>query len=228
MDNTQNRKIIILCLASAFANAAFSYIISGILKVPLYADTIFTVAMCFTAGMFSGIMTGAVLSPLFFFLVYKFILNETFDVTLIRNIFVICILAEVFLVYYFYKKIKSREAVFLEKLAAKQDVLFAFILVAVQLLFLVVLDCIIISVLGGIIELIIEQFSVPWKYSPSDIFKLGFLRNNAPSFIAGILSQIPINIVDRFIAVFVGYGISLLFRKWLSAENAEPSSFLKN
>jgi len=224
MDNTLNRKIIILCLASAFANAAFSYIISGILKVPLYADTIFTVAMCFTAGMFAGIMTGAVLSPLFFFLVYKFILNETFDVTLIRNIFVICILAEVFLVYYFYKKIKSREAVFLEKLAAKQDVLFAFILVAVQLLFLVVLDCIIISVLGGIIELIIEQFSVPWKYSPSDIFKLGFLRNNAPSFIAGILSQIPINIVDRFIAVFGGYGISLVFRRWLSADNAESKS----
>jgi len=221
MDNTQNRKIIILCLASAFANAAFSYIISGILKVPLYADTIFTVAMCFTAGMFSGIMTGVVFSPLFFFIVFKFILREPLDVALLRNVFVICIFAEIFLVCYFCKKIKTREAAFLEKLAAKQDLLFVFIPVAVQLLFLVVLDCIIISVLGGIIELIIEQFSVPWKHSPSDIFKLGFLRNNAPSFIAGILSQIPINIVDRFIVVFGGYGISLLFRNWLSADNSK-------
>jgi len=219
MDNTQNRKIIILCLASAFANAAFSYIISGLLNVPLYVDTIFTVAMCFTAGMFSGILTGAVFSPLFFFIVFKFIMRVTLDVALIRNVFVICIFAEIFLVCYFYNKIKTREADFLEKLAAKQDVLFAFFLVAVQLLFLVVLDCIIISVLGGIIELIIEQFSTPWKYSPSDIFKLGFLRNNAPSFIAGILSQFPINIVDRFIAVFGGYGISLIFRRWLSADN---------
>jgi len=226
MDNTQNRKIIILCLASAFANAAFSYIISGILNVPLYVDTIFTVAMCFTAGMFSGIMTGAVFSPLFFFIVFKFILRVTLDVALLRNAFIICIFAEIFLVCYFYKKIKTREAAFLEKLAAKQDVLFAFIPVAVQLLFLVVLDCIIISVLGGIIELIIEQFSVPWKYSPSDIFKLGFLRNNAPSFIAGILSQIPINIVDRFIAVFGGYGISLVFRRWLSAEKGESKNAL--
>ena len=221
MDNTQNRKIIILCIASAFANAAFSYIISGILIVPLYVDTIFTVAMCFTAGMFTGIMTGAVFSPLFFFLVFKFILNVPLDVALLRNVFIICIMAEVFLVCHFYTKIKTRESAFLEKLASKQDILFAFIPVAVQLLLLVVLDCIVISVLGGIIELIIEQFSVPWKYSPSDIFKLGFLRNNAPSFIADILSQIPINIVDRFIAIFGGYGISLVFRRWLSTNNQQ-------
>ena len=89
MDNIQNRKIIILCLASAFANAVFSFILSGLLRVPLYADTIFTVAMCFTEGMFAGIMTGAVLSPLFFFLVYKFILNVPLEVALLRNVFII-------------------------------------------------------------------------------------------------------------------------------------------
>ena len=216
MDNIQNRKIIILCLASAFANAAFSFIISGVLRVPLYADTIFTVAMCFTAGMFAGIMTGAVISPLFFFLVYKCILNVPLEVALLRNIFIICILAEVFLVCYFCKKIKTREAVFLEKSAGKQDLLFAFIPVAVQLLLLVVLDCIVVSVLGGTIEYIINQFSVPWRFSPSDIFKLGLLRYNAPVLAADILSQIPINIIDRFIVVFGGYGMSLVFRKWLS------------
>ena len=214
----QNQKIIILCLVSAFANAAVSYIISGLLNVPLYVDTIFTAAMCFTAGMFSGIITGAFLSPLFFFLVYKLILNVPLEVALLRNIFIICILAEVFLVCYFYKKIKIREAVFLEKLTSKQDLQFAFIPVAVQLLLLVVLDCIVISVLGGITEYIVNQFSVPWKFSPSDIFKLGLLRYNAPVLAASILSQIPINIVDRFIVIFGGYGISLVFRKWLSVK----------
>jgi len=222
MDNIQNRKIIALCLVSAFANAAFSFIISGLLRVPLYADTVFTAAMCFTAGMSAGIITGAFLSPLFFFIVYKFIINVSLDVALLRNVFIICILAEIFLICYFYKKIKTREAVFLEKLAGKQDILFAFIPVAVQLLLLFVLDCIVISVLGGIIEFVINQFSVPWKYSPSDIFKLGLLRNNAPVLAAGILSQIPINIVDRFIVIFGGYGISLIFRKWLSVNGKTP------
>lgn len=219
MNNIQNRKIIILCLASAFANAVFSFIISGLLKVPLYVDTVFTAAMCFTAGMYAGIITGAVLSPLFFFIVFRFLLKETFDVTLIRNIFVICIIVEVILVSYFYKKIiKPREAAFLEKHSVKQDILFAFFPVAVQLILLVVLDCIVISVIGGIIEFIIDQFSVSWKYSPSDIFKFGFLRYNAPVLATGILSQIPINIVDRFIVIFGGYGISLVFRRWLSTK----------
>jgi len=214
MDNIKNRKIIILCLMSAFANSALSYVISGLFRVPLYVDTVFTAAMCFTAGIYAGIITGAVLSPLFFFLVYKLILNESFDVILIRNIFVICIIAEVFLVTFFYKKIiKTRETAFLEKHAGKQDIFYTFFPVAVPLLLLVVLDCIVISVLGGIVEFIINQFSVPWKYSPSDIFKFGFLRNNAPVLAAGILSQIPINIVDRFIVIFGGYGISLVFRK---------------
>jgi len=76
------------------------------------------------------------------------------------------------------------------------------------------------------IEFITNQFSVPWKYSPSDIFKLGFLRHNAPVLAAGILSRIPINIVDRFIVIFGGYGISLIFRKWLSANSVfnEPKA----
>jgi energy-coupling factor transport system substrate-specific component len=30
-----------------------------------------------------------------------------------------------------------------------------------------------------------------------------------------ILSHIPINIIDRFIVIFGGFGISLLYRKWL-------------
>jgi len=209
-----------LCLISAFANAAFSYIISGLMKVPLYVDTVFTAAMCFSAGMFAGIMTGAVLSPFFFFLVFKFILNVSLEVALLRNVFIFCIIAEVFIICHFYKKIKPREAAFLEKTAAKQDMLFAFIPVAVQLLLLVVLDCLVISVLGGIIEYVINQFSVPWQYSPSDIFKFGLLRFNAPVLASGILSQIPINIIDRFIVIFGGYGISLVFRKWLTARHA--------
>jgi len=221
VNNIQNRKIIILCLASAFANAVVSYIISGLLNVPLYVDTIFTAAMCFTAGMSAGIITGAFFSPLFFFLIFRFILTMPLDVTLLRNIFILCILAEIFLISYFYKKIKPREDVFLDKLTGKQDALFAFIPIAVPLLLLVVLDCVIVSVLGGMIEFIINQFSVPWKYSPSDIFKLGFLRGNMPVLAAGILSQIPINIVDRFIVIFGGYGISLVFRKWLYLNRSE-------
>jgi hypothetical protein len=48
---------------------------------------------------------------------------------------------------------------------------------------------------------------------------MGLLRNNVPVLATSILSRIPINIIDRFIAVFGGYGISLIFRKWLNRDN---------
>ena len=59
-------KILVLCVVCAFCNAALSYLLNILLKVPLYADTIFTVAMCFTTVLFAGILTGAALSPLAF------------------------------------------------------------------------------------------------------------------------------------------------------------------
>jgi hypothetical protein len=47
-------------------------------------------------------------------------------------------------------------------------------------------------------------------------FCAGLLRNNVPFLPTAILSRIPINIADRFIVIFDGYGISLFFRKWLT------------
>jgi len=38
---------------------------------------------------------------------------------------------------------------------------------------------------------------------------------------AAVLSRIPINIVDRFIAIFGGYGISLVLRKRVLKNNCQ-------
>jgi hypothetical protein len=85
--------------------------------------------------------------------------------------------------------------------------------VATHLLVLVALDCIVVSICGGVIDFILGKLSAPLTYSPEDTFELGLLRNNVPVLVTAILSRIPINIVDRFIAVFGGYGIFLVFRK---------------
>lgn len=215
INSMQQRKIIVLCLVSAFANAFICFILNDLLKIPLYADTIFTAAMCFTVGMFAGIITGVVLSPILFFIIYLYILNLSFEVALVRDTFIICIVIEVLLVCFIHSKFKARENVFLEKLAAKQTAFSSFIPIASYLLILVALDCVIISICGGIVEIIIKQFTSNWKISPEDTFKLVLIRYDVPLLFSAILSRIPINIVDRFIVVFGGYGISLLFRKWV-------------
>ena len=201
-------KILVLCVVCAFCNAALSYLLNTLLKVPLYADTIFTVAMCFTAGLFAGILTGAVLSPLAFFLVCKYLLGLPFEISWVRNIFTVCVLAEIALVCFFHARIKPREKIFLQKPSLN-----SFTGVATHLLVLVALDCIVVSICGGTIDFILNKLSAPLTYSPEDTFELGLLRNNIPVLATAILSRIPINIVDRFIAVFGGYGVSLLFRK---------------
>jgi len=207
-------KIAVLCIVSATGNALGSYLHSK-MGIPLYVDTILNAAMCFSAGLVSAIITGTLLFPVINYWINIFLRGPLIELGLFRNIWIICIVAEIILVWFFYKKMKKREAVFLENPA-----LYTFIGVAAQLLVLAVLDCIVISVTGGIIDYVLSSFSMPRTFSPEDNFKLGLLRNNVPLLATAILSRIPINIVDRFIVIFGGYGISLLYRKWLYGKQA--------
>jgi len=210
MNRIKLLKIAVLCVVSAFVNALGSYLHTKT-GIPLYINTVFNAAICFSAGLAAGIITGALLFPIMEFWLNIFLRGPSLGFS--GNVWVICIVAEILLVWFFYKKMKEREAVFL-----KNPDLYTFIGVAVQLLVLAVLDCIVVSVTGGIIDYVLSSFSMPRTFSPEDNLKLGLLRNNVPLLATTILSRIPINIVDRFIVIFGGYGISLLFRKWMSNE----------
>ena len=202
--------ILILCLISALLNTVLSSFISGIIRFPLYLDTVFTVAVCFAAGLVPGILTG-LFSISFSPLVTPYLLGVPAFLTLGGFLFFPCVLAEIFLVYVFHKKIRSREGVFLE-----MPSLHNFIGIAAQLLMLAALACMAISILGGLIDYIMTQLPLLRPNYPEDTFKLGLLVNNVPLLAAAILSRIPINIVDRFVVVFGGFGVSLLFRKCLA------------
>jgi hypothetical protein len=211
MNSTRLLKIAVFCVVSAIANVLGSYLHTKT-GIPLYLNTVFNAAICFSAGLAAGVITGALLFPVMEFCLNIFLRWPSLG--FFGNVWVICIVAEVFLVWFFYRKMKKREAVFLEN-----PCLHTFIGVGAQLLVLVVIDCIVISVTGGIIDYVLSSFSMPRTFSPEDNFKLGLLRNNMPLLATAVLSRIPINIVDRFIVIFGGYGISLLYRKWIYNEN---------
>ena len=211
MNRTQFWKICVLCLVSALGNAVVSYFFNNIVGFPLYLDTIFNAAMCFCAGLLPGLITGVLLSPIMYFLVCRFLLGLSVELSLFRNIWVICIAVEVLLVWVFHFRMKKREDLF-----HKNPSLQSFISVAALLLVLVVLDCLAVSISGGIIDFTLLTLQAPRTFSPEDSFKLGLLRNKVPLLPTAILSRIPINIVDRFIVIFGGFGISLLYRKALS------------
>jgi hypothetical protein len=200
--------ILVLCIVAAFCNSVLSYVDSALLKIPLYLDTVFIVAVCFAKGIVPALFTGLIFCRVFTFFIYKYLFYYSAEVFWVSCIFSLCILAEIILVFVFHQNIKTKEKVFFEKPS-----LFSFINIASRLLVLVVIDCIMISVLGGLIDVVITALSAPRAFNPEDTFKLGLLRSNMPFLPAAILSRIPINIVDRFIAVFAGYGLSLLWKR---------------
>ena len=203
-------KILVLCIASAMGNWILSHFVFASARLPLYLDTVFTAAVCFSLGLVPGLITGPVLGLVTTLIRYHFVLGRI-DLAWASAFFTFCIAAEVVLICFFHKKIlANHESAFLAKPSPS-----GFIAMTPLLLSLAALACIVVSVTGGIIDFTLTRFTTPRPVFPEDTFKLGLLRNNVPVLASAILSRFPINIVDRFFVVFGGYGISLLYRKWL-------------
>ena len=199
-------KVAALCLVSALLNSAVSYFINDVGKALLFLDTLFTAAMCFGFGLLPGLFT-ALLLPVF--TAFKYILmGLDLATTWWTLLFLPCVILEVLLIFSFRDKIKPLDDAF-----RKKSSLVNFISLAPVLLLLVVLDCIVVSVSGGIIDFILTKLSVPKTSYPEESIKIGLLRNNVPVIASAILSRIPVNIIDRFFVVFGGYGVSILYRK---------------
>jgi len=204
-------KIALLCLVSGLLNSLVSYFINDVCGLPLYLDTLFTAAVFFSAGLLPALITALLLIINTF--KYIYLMNLEIETIWGSYLFILCAVFEVLLVFSFRKKLKPPDAAF-----RKNPTLYAFINLAPLLMLIVALDCVVVSVTGGIIDYILTLFSAPKTFYPEDSFMLGLLRNNAPLLAASILSRVPINIVDRFFVIFGGYGVSLLYRKFLRNE----------
>jgi len=203
-------KLTLLCFISGLLNTLISYLINGVCALPLYFDTLFTVAVFFSAGLVPALIT-AILLPIFTTFEYIYLIHLEAETARWTYIFVFCVIFEVLLIFFFRNKIKPLDAAF-----RKNPSLHAFINLAPLLMLIVVLDCVVVSVTGGIIDYILTMVSAPKAFYPEDSFKLGLLRNNVPLLASAVLSRVPINIVDRFFVIFGGYGVSLLYRKILN------------
>jgi len=85
-------------------------------------------------------------------------------------------------------------------------------------LFALYICCVIaVSVSGGIISVVIfgDEPPAPGLALAIDVIFQGLLGINIPSIPAAILARVQINLADRFLVIFLGYALSLLYRKWL-------------
>jgi hypothetical protein len=177
-------------------------------------DTLFTVAMSFYGGLFWGALTGLLTNPIAniiaFYgwsdLLYAFCNAAA---ALVTVLFIRLFPAELGFGAEKAEGLKTGEF----KTRAVNSRLRTLINTLVVLLLLSFVMCIAISVLGGLITVLIKIFpSLFWSRSPSPerLFKLALVRKNLPLAVVEILSRIPLNIIDRLLSVFGGYGVAAL------------------
>jgi hypothetical protein len=185
-------KVTLLCLLSAAANVVLSILAEKVLQLPLFLDTLFTVAITFAAGLIPGIVV-AVLSIA--------ITSSLYYETPAIYFFVLCSIAEAVMVLLCRRRLGNKREPLISTLSS--------------LLLLYLAACVVISILGGIVDYVIFTVYSQARitFSPEDTFKLGLLRNNIPLLWADILARIPINLVDRFVIIFGGYGVSRLMTR---------------
>ena len=175
-----------LSIAFGIADYYVCDLVVYVLKFPIFCDMIFCLAMSFFAGPLWGIFV-VISNHLFDMLVsHSFVIEQMY----MMSAFFGCLIA------WFYKKYCMRE----EETAF---VVFA------RLLLLVLIMCVAMSVTGGIISRIVAALhddGSEYTYQ-IEFLKLSFGGKLKYPLLDAILLRLPINLVDRFITVFAGWGV---------------------
>ena len=206
-----------LCILAAFMDIFFNSLVRTFLGFPLFLDTVFTATITFAFGLVPGILV-AVLG----YVVAGFYYGRF-------HFFVICSIAEVFLIY----ALKPKPTA-VPYFSSRERIIAAYTGIAARLIVLYFACAIAISVLGGTIEYATHLFlGIQLNYlSPEDIFRPALIMANLPFIAENILARIPVNLVGRFAVVFGGYFASLglvwLLRRTATIGGAAVASLLKS
>jgi len=212
------RKIILLLLfslagaaANIFLNKVFAA--SGI-GLPLYIDTVLTISVTLIGGLFWGCLTGALTN----------VLGHTLNFWGWEGyLFILCSIVAALITWKFsclfpgelsftaaQNKNKSNLKSFSKSLQLDKFMNIFFVLTLLSFTL-----CIAISIMGGLISYFIEVIRIQTTGSditnpssqPSDFYA------GLPLILREIISRIPINIIDRLISVFLGFGIAWVIGK---------------
>lgn len=198
---TQNWKFIIITgLAAVFLDNCLIRL-AWYLKIDLYLDTVFTVAAAFYGGLVAGLIP-AVLTTVVNSIIYYVTTGEIYYWA--WYLYIICAVLAVILV-----------RLFLRLFGSKGKNGRSPVLLLIMLITLSVAMCVVISVSGGIIGTCIalignvDSVDTP----PETWFRLGLLQQGFGLLASEILGRFPVNMAERPLVVFAGYGIAFLAKK---------------
>ncbi len=179
-----NKKSSISRLAAFAAGTALNLALIAVARahpdIPLFMDTMGTVAATLVGGLVPGMLTGFATN-----LGYWVMCALSDPPKQGQLLFALCNVSSAAVVWYFFRKTGKDNAVF-------------------DLFILCVAVTVVNSVLGGVISFFhyggMDRF-------PTDYMVAGMLLQDIPPLTAAITSSLPINLLDKTIAVLGGYGL---------------------
>lgn len=202
----------LICLLAGVANFFVDILLSVALQLPIFADTIFTIAVAFALGPIPAIATLA--------------LSWLIGVAFVGNVnpFIFVAIAEALLVCL----LKPADC---DAQPASPEIKSAYIANTFARLMLIYIVCVAaVSVLGGAIDFLHHSVAGAERtyFLAIDAFRLNFMASGIHELAASIFSRIIVNMVSRIVIIFGGYFASrLLALAWkkagMRAGGAEPA-----
>lgn len=189
-------KIALFCITAVLLNLGTTLLFYDVLGVPLFFDTIFTVAIVFYLGLIPGLIVGVSfnLVDTLFNMLFRGIFSPT------NCFFSICGAAIVLVTWAFSRK--------------KEEFQISKTITILYLLLISLLSSSASIFIGGIIDYVrFTYLDIPDSMAPIKQFTDSFLSQKFSLFASCILAQIPISLTDRLITTFAGFGVYKLIVK---------------
>ena len=190
---SKGARFFVICNATILCvilNFFFNFLAISVFHVPLFLDTIGTVTVTLAFGWIPGLVC-AFLTTTLDGIIGGYYFGLPF-------LYVICAFAAVFITFFFKKYIFN---------SSSRHIRFCYLFI------LSVAMCIVISVLGGLIDTFVSQHSSFKAADPvaSDFFKPSFIKIGLSSLGTNIAARFPVNIIDRLITSFGAYEFVALY-----------------
>ncbi|MCL2809544.1 MAG: hypothetical protein FWD24_05715 [Treponema sp.] len=214
------RKVLIMpviCLTGVFLNIVITRFCINSAEIPLFLDTIFTITVTLNCGLIWGIVCGALTNIL---------CHSIFGWGWEPYLFTLCNIATAVITWFFRNELTGQEQSlqrrsFMFKTSQLNRIMNKVIILIIFSFAL----CLAMSILGGIIASFILYINTSYTEGSgiSGILSTTMFGHDVPVVFKEIISRLPINIADRLISAFTGYGIFLLLRRLLKPTALENS-----
>ena len=202
---------VFLCLAGAMLNIALNRLCAR-MGFPLYMDTVLTISVTFTSGLFWGALCGALTN-----LVAHSIMFWGWE----GYLFALCNVATAIITWLFIRlfpnelRLGAKTYKTAPHIVSKSSRLNMVIERMIVLILLSFALCLVMSILGGLITAFILALnpSHTGERGLSVLLSATMFGSSLPVILVEIVSRIPINIIDRLITAFLGYGIAFIFKR---------------